>query len=126
LTIGAVLVMLVKERNLMKRSLIALLLSALIFPGLGQLYKRDLKKGLCLILLATLGVSVIFLGGLILLNYEYAAIYPTPLTKAVFEELVTRILKHPLILGAISLFLGVWVYGVLDAFRTPMQPPNKE
>ncbi|MDD3580007.1 MAG: hypothetical protein PHW74_03175 [Desulfobacca sp.] len=118
--------MLVAERNLMKRSLVALLLSALIFPGLGQLYNRDLKKGLCLILLATAGVTVIFLGGLILLNYEYAAIYPTPLTRAVFQEMVMRILQHPLILGALSLFLGVWVYSVLDAFRTPRRPPTKE
>ncbi|MFP3868231.1 MAG: hypothetical protein ACLFUU_08730 [Desulfobacteraceae bacterium] len=110
----------------MKRSLIAVLLSGLIFPGLGQLYNRDLKKGLCLILLATLGVTVIFLGGLILLNYEYAAIYPAPLTRPVFQEIALRILQHPLILIAISLFLGVWVYAVLDAFRTPGRPPVPE
>ncbi|MBW1986803.1 MAG: hypothetical protein JRI50_06185 [Deltaproteobacteria bacterium] len=110
----------------MKRSLIALLLSALVFPGLGQIYNRDLKKGLCLILLASLGVTVIFLGGLILLNYEYAAIYPAPLTKPMFQEMVIKILQHPLILIALSLFLGVWVYAILDAFRTPLRQPLQE
>jgi TM2 domain-containing membrane protein YozV len=110
----------------MKRALIALFLSALIFPGLGQIYNRDLKKGLFLILLATLGVTIIFLGGLILLSYQCAAVYPTPLNKAIFQEMLLRVLLHPLILCAISLFLGVWVFAALDAFRTSRRLPEKE
>lgn len=110
----------------MKRILIALLLSGLIFPGLGQIYNRDLKKGFFLILLATLGVTIFFLGGLILLSYQCAAIYPAPLTGSLLKAMVFKVLLHPLILCSLSLFLGVWVYGVLDAFRTSRRQQEKE
>lgn len=110
----------------MKRAIIALLLSALIFPGLGQLYNRDLKKGLFLVLLATLGVTVFFLGGLILLNYEYAARYPAPLDRELLKELLWQVGQHPVIVCAFGLLLGVWIYAVLDAFRTPLASAKKE
>ncbi len=105
-----------------KSKTVAVLLSALVFPGMGQLYKRDLKKGILLVSLASFGIGVFFLVGLILLNYEYAAVYPAPLTREMFDQMVVRVLQHPLLLLVVALLLGVWLYGVLDARRAAATP----
>jgi protein-S-isoprenylcysteine O-methyltransferase Ste14 len=110
----------------MKSNKIAMFLSALIFPGLGQVYKHDLKKGIILVGSATLCLSVLFLGGLILLNYEYAAIYPKPLDKELLEEIFFRILRHPLVLFFLGLLIGVWGYAIVDAGRSIASADAKE
>jgi|GEM_PF-458269 len=107
-----------------KNKLIALLLSALVLPGMGQIYKRDLRKGIFLISLTSLCFGAIFLAGLILLNYEYAAVFPAPLTREMFDQMLFRILKHPVMLFLLGSMLAVWLYGIIDACR-PIDQTNQ-
>ena len=99
--------------------MIAFLLSAFVFPGLGQLYNQDRKKGVILVLLANLLLGILLLAGLALFSrgyYEY--FYPKPLTWEVVTELFRYLLGHPLFFLPLSLLAGLWAYAALDAGRS--------
>lgn len=103
----------------MRQAIIAFLLSAFVFPGLGQLYNQDRKKGILLVLLANLLLGILLLSALVLFSrdyYEY--FYPKPLTMAVLQELLRDLLTHPLFFLPLGLFAGLWGYGALDAARS--------
>lgn len=98
--------------------MIAFLLSAFVFPGLGQLYNQDRRKGIILVLLANLLFGVLLLSGLALFSqgyYEY--FYPKPLTGEIVKELGRYLLGHPVFFLPLSLLLGLWLYAALDAGR---------
>ncbi len=102
----------------MRQAIIAFLLSAFVFPGLGQLYNQDRKKGVILVLLANLLLGVIFLAGMVLFSrgyYEY--FYPQPLTGDIVRELLRYLLGHPLFFLPLSLLVGLWGFAALDAGR---------
>ena len=99
--------------------MIAFLLSAFVFPGLGQLYNQDRKKGVILVLLANLLLGVLLLAGMVLFSrgyYEY--FYPKPLTWEIVKELFRYLLGHPLFFLPLSLLAGLWAYAALDAGRS--------
>jgi hypothetical protein len=103
----------------MRQAIIAFLLSAFVFPGLGQLYNNDRKKGIILVLLANFLFAVLLLAGLALFSrgyYEY--FYPKPLTLDIVRELGRYLLGHPLFFLPLSLLIGLWGFGALDAFRS--------
>jgi len=103
----------------MRQAIIAFLLSAFVFPGMGQLYKQDRKKGIILVLLANLLLGILLLAGLVLFSrgyYEY--FYPKPLTLEVLQELLKDLLSQPLFFLPLSLFLGLWGFGAIDAARS--------
>jgi len=106
------------------------LLSALVFPGLGQLYKQDRKKGVILLLLANLLFGVVLLAGLFLFSQEYLAVYfPAPLTSEILSPLFLKVLSHPLFFLPAALLFGLWAYGAVDAARAaspPAPPPTEE
>ncbi|MHB8069914.1 MAG: hypothetical protein ACYDIC_18650 [Desulfobaccales bacterium] len=102
----------------MRQAIIAFLLSAFVFPGLGQLYNQDRKRGIILVLLANLLLGIVLLGGLALFSqgyYEY--FYPKPLTGPVVGELGRYLLTHPLFFLPLCLLIALWGYAALDAGR---------
>jgi len=112
----------------MSRSVLAVILSALVFPGLGQLYKRDFRKGVFLILSASLLLAVLVLSFLILYSFGYAEVVAqagsdTAVTPVQLEQLLGQTIRHPLILFTLGLLLATWVYGLVDAGRA-MSPPS--
>jgi hypothetical protein len=106
----------------MKNPFIALLLSTFIFPGMGQIYKGELRKGVFLILATSLLLAVLVLGVVILYNYAYAAILsqatsPEAIDPAQLQHLLINVITHPFILFTFGLLLATWVYGIIDAVR---------
>lgn len=98
----------------MKKNCRAALLSAFVFPGLGQIYKgRRMKGGILLIL-----VNILLLVALVLIirglsNFDFSVGDPeivdvTKITQRLFAG--THAFKW--VSGA---FFCVWLYGVLDA-----------
>ena len=103
----------------MRQAIIAFLLSAFVFPGVGQLYNQDRKKGIILVLLANLLLGLLLLAGLVLFSqgyYEY--FYPKPLTGEIVKELGRYLLTHPLFFLPLCLLLGLWGFAALDAARS--------
>jgi hypothetical protein len=113
----------------MSKAISAVLLSAFIFPGLGQVYKGEVKKGVFLLLSASLLLAVLVLGVVILYSYAYAgmvsqAASPEAIEPAQLQELLVGVITRPFILFISGLRLATWVYGVFDAGRrtTPNGP----
>ncbi|MDD2902944.1 MAG: hypothetical protein PHU44_10985 [Syntrophales bacterium] len=102
----------------MRQAIIAFLLSAFVFPGMGQLYNQDRRKGIILVLLTNFCFGVLLLAGLALFSrgyYEY--FYPKPLTWDVVRELFRYLLGSPFFFLPLSLLLGLWIFAALDAAR---------
>lgn len=108
----------------MKKNVKATLLSAFIFPGLGQIYKGCKLKGYLMIL----GANLLFLVALALVLkgvYELSltnGISETPDPSAFAKRLIA---ETPSIEWILGIFFCLWLYGVLDALlagrkeRTP-------
>ena len=63
----------------MRQGLKAFLLSAFVFPGLGQLFNQDRRKGVALVLGTNLLLGVTLLVMMVLFSQEYLAVfYPRP------------------------------------------------
>jgi hypothetical protein len=114
----------------MRQAIIAFLLSAFVFPGVGQLYNQDRKKGIILVLLANLFLGLLLLAGMVIFSqgyYEY--FYPKPLTGQVVKELGRYLLSHPMFFLPLYAFLGLWGFAALDAGRSAWRraaPPPPE
>ncbi|MEW6386025.1 MAG: hypothetical protein AB1491_00695 [Thermodesulfobacteriota bacterium] len=109
----------------MRPALTAFFLSALVFPGLGQLYKQDRKKGIILILLANLLLGLLLLMGLITFSQEYMAnFFPAPISLEILRPLLLRVVTRPWFIIPFSLMVGLWAFAALDALRRP--PPPQE
>ena len=94
----------------------AFLLSALVFPGLGQLYKNDRRKGIIIILFANILLAVVFLSGLIYLSQEYlAAFYPEPLTWETAPPLLKKVFSRPLFWLPFMALMALWAFAAVDA-----------
>ncbi len=98
----------------MNKNIKAALLSALVFPGLGQLYKGCRLKGFVLIF----AVNVLFLVAIALV---LKAIYALSLSgglsgtadPAKTADLILA--GNPAFAWLLAIFGGLWLYGVLDA-----------
>jgi hypothetical protein len=102
----------------MRRALTAFLLSALVFPGLGQLYNQDRRKGVFLVLAANALLVALLLLALILISREYTAVYyPRPLTGEIFRNLLVDTVANPLFWLPAGLLLALWGYAAVDAGR---------
>ncbi len=99
----------------MKKSIISPLCSALIVPGLGQVINGQIKKGvvLCLSVFAILVCAIIDIYVLIKASLEGLAI------NELYPEMVIQRFKqqdHTLLWLLFFLFVGIWLYSVIDAF----------
>lgn len=98
----------------MKKNFKAALLSALVFPGLGQIYKgRKLKGGILLLLVnfLLLSILVIVLQGLSRIDIP-AAIPDVAASARIAKQLLTGNPAFNWVSGAL---FCVWLYAVLDA-----------
>ena len=97
-----------KAREKMKKNIKAALLSALVFPGLGQIYKgRKLKGGILLLLvnILLLSILVIILQGLSQLDMA-AAIPDIPDSSRIAKQLLAG---NPAFTWASGAFFCVWL-----------------
>ena len=99
----------------MKRPLIALLLSALILPGLGQLYLGRRTKGIILVMAINLLLLVsLFFVMKISSPVIGAHLTGTPLTPAlILQQIQPYSLWAKLLLAA---FMGLWGFSLVDLF----------
>jgi|UniRef100_A0A7C5AKS1 hypothetical protein len=110
----------------MRPGIKAFLLSALVFPGLGQLYKQDRAKGVILLLLANLLLAFVLLMGVMYFSQEYlTSVYPAPLTGESLRLLVPKVLARPGFYLPGLVFLMLWGFAAADALLTP-SPPQKD
>ena len=108
----------------MKKYILASLCSALIVPGLGQIINQSLKKGLCILSV----VFILFVAGTIKLFFILrSALTHTNAgrlnTGPIAEQLQGKDLVVLWVL--LGLFAVVWIYSVLDAFRTGKRMDNQ-
>jgi hypothetical protein len=105
----------------------AFLLSAFVFPGLGQLYNQERRKGVLLVLGANLLLGVTLLVGLVLLCQEYLAVfYPRPITWNLVRLLIVDTVTHPLFLIPFALLMALWGFAMVDAARGAKLPKPAE
>jgi Na+-driven multidrug efflux pump len=107
----------------MRQGFKAFLLSAFVFPGLGQLYNQDRKKGVFLVLGANVLLGVLLLIGMVLLSQEYLAVfYPRPLTWKLVRLLLLDTISHPFFLIPFGLLVALWGFAMVDAARGAGRP----
>jgi len=124
-------------RRQMHRGMIAALLSAFVWPGAGQLYNREFKKGAILIGL-TLAVAVAVM---IATAAEVTRQLPADIADLdadLVRTLPAQVLaaRTGTLLASSLLLLVAWGYGIVDAYmggrgrrkmtlepRTPHRPP---
>jgi O-antigen/teichoic acid export membrane protein len=110
----------------MRQKIAAFLLSALVFPGLGQLYNQDRRKGVILVLAANGLLGLVLLTGLILFSREYTLVFfPRPFTGDMVKMLLIDTLTHPVFWVPFGLLLALWGYAAVDAARQA-RPPVQE
>jgi hypothetical protein len=103
----------------------AFLLSAFVFPGLGQLYNQDRRKGVFLVLGTNLLLGVLLLAGMVLLSQEYLAVfYPRPLTWDLVKVLLMDTISHPVFWVPFGLLMALWSFGMVDAVRGAGRRPK--
>jgi len=111
----------------MRQGIKAFLLSAFVFPGLGQLYNQDRKKGVFLVLGANLLLATVLLVGVMLLSQEYISVfYPRPLTREMLRLLLLDTLSHPLFFIPFGLLVALWGFAMVDAARGAGRPQPAE
>jgi hypothetical protein len=99
----------------MKKYILSPLCSGLLIPGLGQILNNEIKKGLLL-----LGaVFILFVVGSIRLAFVIKFLLsqsPTTDPLVIMESIKGKYLPSLWIL--FGLFAVIWIYSVVDAFRT--------
>jgi TM2 domain-containing membrane protein YozV len=98
----------------MKKNIKAVLLSALVLPGLGQLYKGDKVKGGIMIAL----VNIFLLAALFLVMQGMGKLLVTAQFSgmAAAERVVEGLKeKSPAVRALLAAFFILWAYGVVDA-----------
>ena len=110
----------------MKRPIVAVLLSALVLPGLGQIYLGRRIKGVALIMAINfLLLLVLFITLKVSSPVIAAHLSGTPLTPALIVEKMQPFAAWIKLLMAA--FLGLWGYGLVDllsAFREGADAPR--
>jgi len=101
---------------------VAVLFSALLGPGTGQLYNRQYKKGLYLVFLTLilLGAFTTWLTSVLspFLPVDLATADPVEMRKTIETALPAIIQKKGLIFYTYQLLLlAVWVYSIVDAYK---------
>lgn len=111
----------------MRPGIKAFLLSALVFPGLGQLYKQDRAKGVVLLFLANLLLALLLLLGVMYFSQEYmTSVYPEPLTGDHLRGLLPRVLGRPGFYLPALLFLVLWGFAAADALLAKNDRPKEQ
>jgi len=125
-------------RRQMHRGAVAALLSAFVWPGAGQLYNREVKKGAALIALTILIAVVV----IVATASEVTRQLPTDigdLDADLVRTLPAQVLaaRGGVLMGSSLALLLIWAYGIVDAYlggrgrrkltlepRAPAAPPR--
>lgn len=101
----------------MKRIIIAVLLSGVLGPGVGQLYNREFKKGWALIIF-TLVICILFFGALTKATVQMLPPHVTVITPEMAQQILQKLLeKNPTPFHMFKfIILILWVYGIVDAY----------
>jgi hypothetical protein len=104
-------------RRQMHRGLVAALLSALVWPGAGQLYNREFKKGALLIGLTLLVAAVVIVATAAEVTRQLPADIGD-LDADVVRTLPAQVLaaRTGTLLVSSLVLLAAWGYGILDAY----------
>ncbi len=104
-------------RRQMHRGFVAALLSALVWPGAGQLYNREFKKGALLIGLTLLVAAVVIIATAAEVTRQLPADIGD-LDADVVRTLPAQVLaaRTGTLLVSSLLLLAAWGYGILDAY----------
>lgn len=107
----------------MKRKYVALLLSALVLPGLGQLYLGQKGKGVAIIML----VNMILLVGLFVLLKGLSPVIANQIAGGAVSS-SADVLKgmqgaSPLAKGVLASFFVVWAFALVDVVKY-REPPE--
>ena len=126
-------------RRQMHRGAVAALLSAFVWPGAGQLYNREVKKGALLIGLTILIAAAVIVAAASEVSRQLPADMEDLDADIVLRTLPAQVLaaRAGVMLGSSLALLLVWTYGIVDAYlggrgrrkltlepRTPGAPPN--
>ena len=108
----------------MKKYILPTLCSALVVPGLGQIINKHVKKGLCI-------MAIVFIL-LVLGTVKLALVLRALFDGMGFDRLDAKVLAERIqgedfiILWVLFILFGmVWIYSVVDAFRTGMKIENQ-
>jgi len=99
----------------MKINIKAMFLSALVFPGMGQLYKGERVKGMILFIVVNILLLVAFfliMRQLLPLVLSAQASSPTDVAKTLIALLCAPGSPFLLLMASLG---GFWFYGVIDA-----------
>jgi hypothetical protein len=113
---------------MLKKTVLAPLLSALVLPGLGQVINRQFRKaGILIAIVSLLFLSLIF-KLLFDLNKVFISLPPEALEKnphpfATVANTLSQSDKTWLLI-LLLLLLVVWIYGIWDAFITARKAPQ--
>jgi hypothetical protein len=104
-------------RRQLHRGLVAALLSCFVWPGAGQLYNREFKKGAALIVLSLL----LAVGVIVSTAAELTRRIPSDIENVdpeLVRALPADLLAAPpwTLLLPSFLLLAVWAYGIVDAY----------
>lgn len=113
----------------MKRTLLAPLLSALVLPGLGQVINGELRKAGLLIATVSLLFLALFFKVLFDLNKVFTAHLGDPSgSSAPSLPQVAQTLSggdKKVLFLLLGLFIGIWIYGIWDAYRGARRSEKK-
>jgi uncharacterized membrane protein YdcZ (DUF606 family) len=107
----------------MKKYILSPLCSGLVVPGLGQILNNEIRKGLLLLC----AVFIIFVVGVIKLAFVIKFLLsqsPTTDPMVIMEKIKGQHLLSLWILA--GLFAVIWLYSVVDAFRTGRRLESKK
>lgn len=105
----------------MARAILAMLLSGLVMPGLGQLFARRLKKGGLII--AAMSLLVVSLAVAVFLSFRRAVLTfgddlpPESERWQALAEVFSSQSQTALYIIA-GLMIALWLYALIDAFRS--------
>jgi TM2 domain-containing membrane protein YozV len=107
----------------MKKNIKALLLSAFIFPGLGQVYKGCRVKGCIVILLTNIILLVAF--AIAIKGIYQMTISPDFAGTMDPANMAKRLLSEtPAFRWLFGIFSFIWLYAALDALLTNRKDPS--
>lgn len=112
----------------MKKSIIAALMSLLVFPGTGHVWLKKTKLGMSLIFISMMAllVSIAEIFKVIMrvlndINSGRINIDPELLTATIMENLHNGSNNSSLLNTALTVLIVCWIFSTLDAFRIGLQ-----